>query len=154
MNRSYDNLLSFSRMPLFLKRFLFWSLCLIFLVYTFYLYTSSTSADRGLAFLDEKAKAGKLLFQKYNCTACHQVYGLGGYMGPDLTNVISAKGKGPGYAKAFLLSGTARMPNFHLSSEEIDNIIAYLGYVDKTGVSPIIDFKLNADGTVSAGERK
>ncbi len=36
------------------------------------------------------AAAGKLLYQKYNCQACHQIYGLGGYMGPDLTNVYSA----------------------------------------------------------------
>ena len=99
--------------------------------------------------ISEQSKEGKLLFQKYNCIACHQLYGLGGYMGPDLTNVISGNGKGPMYAKALLKNGTRRMPDFHLSENEMDEIVAFLIYVDKTGISPVKRFKINYDGTVN-----
>lgn len=110
--------------------------------------TIGTDDDKGKAFLTEEAKEGKLLFQEYNCGACHQFYGLGGYMGPDLTNVISEKGKGELYAKAFLQGGTQKMPNFHLTEKEIAALIAYLKYVDKTGLSPVKEFRPNWDGTV------
>ena len=59
-----------------------------------------------------------MVWQKYNCQSCHQLYGLGGYLGPDLTNVYSAKGKGELFIKAFLHAGTKQMPSFDLSKEE------------------------------------
>jgi nitric oxide reductase subunit C len=130
------------------KRLLFWSLFTSFIIYTAIVLTHATDEDKGTAYLTAEAKQGKLLYQKYNCTACHQLYGLGGYMGPDLTNVISTKGKGELLARAFLKTGTQKMPNFNLSDEEINALIAYLTYVDKTGISPVRDFSINADGTV------
>ena len=66
----------------------------------------------------EETSNGKMIWQQYNCTACHQVYGLGGYLGPDLTNTFSLKG--PEYIAAFLKSGTVTMPDFHLKENEID----------------------------------
>ncbi|MBK8357424.1 MAG: hypothetical protein IPL13_19205 [Saprospiraceae bacterium] len=41
----------------------------------------------------QQEDAGKLIWQDYNCNACHQIYGLGGYLGPDLTNVYSKEVK-------------------------------------------------------------
>ena len=70
-------------------------------------------------------------------------------MGPDLTNVMSAKGKGELLARAFLKTGTQKMPNFNLSDAEINALVAYLNYVDKTGISPVRDFSINADGTIA-----
>ena len=99
--------------------------------------------------MTEGAQKGKLLFQKYNCTACHQLYGLGGYMGPDLTNAMSRSGIGEMYVRALLQNGTERMPNFHLSEEEIKSLVAYLKYVDKTGISPVKKFEINYDGTIT-----
>lgn len=99
--------------------------------------------------MTESAQEGKLLFQEYNCTACHQLYGLGGYMGPDLTNIISAEGKGELYAKAFLMNGTQRMPNFQLTENEITALVSYLKYIDKTGISPVKFFEINLDGTIT-----
>jgi nitric oxide reductase subunit C len=131
------------------KRYIFLTLVSLFFIYSLAVYTTGTATDRGVAMISERSRRGKLLFQKYNCTACHQLYGLGGYMGPDLTNVIFAKGKGPVYARAFLQSGTQRMPDFHMSAEEMDDIVAYLTYVDRTGISPVTDFKINSDGTIS-----
>ena len=136
-------------MSSFSKRFIFWSLVILFSVDTIIVYTSGTEEDKGHYFLTQEAKKGKLLFQKYNCTACHQFYGLGGYMGPDLTNVISTDGKGEQYVKAFLMNGTQRMPNFHMSEEEIISLTEYLTYVDKTGISPVKKFDINLDGTIT-----
>lgn len=96
-----------------------------------------------------EAQKGKLLFQKYNCTACHQLYGLGGYMGPDLTNVMSKEGIGEMYVRAFLQNGTQRMPNFNFSEDEIKSLVGYLKYVDKTGISPVKNFEINYDGTIT-----
>ena len=47
--------------------------------------------------MNKEAITGKVLYQKYNCTACHQIYGLGGFLGPDLTIVVSQQGKGEAY---------------------------------------------------------
>jgi hypothetical protein len=49
-------------------------------------------------------------------------------MGPDLTNVISAVGKGPLFAKAPLQYGSERMPNYHLTQTEIDELVAFLTF--------------------------
>lgn len=141
-------MLKFHFMALIIKRCLFWLLVTLYFINTYFVYTSGTENDKGEDFLTEKAIQGKALFQKHNCTACHQIYGLGGYMGPDLTNIISAKWKGEQYARAFIQNGTQRMPNYHLTNEEIDFLIAYLTYVDKTGVSPVKKFEINKYGAV------
>lgn len=135
------------------KRLIFGTLIFSFFIYTFVIYTSGTSEDKGYRYINEPSKKGKILYQKYNCVACHQLYGLGGYMGPDLTNVISETNKGPMYARAFIQNGTQRMPNFNLKENEIDELISYLTYVDKTGISPVKKFVINYDGTIEQGER-
>ncbi len=136
-------------MPTSIKRTFFWSLILLFVVHSFLVFTVGTKVDKGSDLMTEQARSGKLLYQKYNCTACHQLYGLGGYMGPDLTNSMSSKGMGELYVRAFLQNGTQRMPNFHLNESEMADLVAYLKYVDKTGISPVKKFKINPDGTVS-----
>ncbi len=113
------------------KLLIFITLFVIFILYSAIVYTSGT---QGVA-ANEKATEGKLIFQKYNCTACHQLYGLGGYLGTDLTSLISQHGKGELYAKAILKTGTPRMPDFHLKDEEIDALIEFLKYVDTTTIT-------------------
>ncbi|MCZ6597955.1 MAG: hypothetical protein O7B99_09975, partial [Planctomycetota bacterium] len=39
--------------------------------------------------LDELERAGLAVWRENNCQACHQVYGFGGFHGPDLTNRVS-----------------------------------------------------------------
>jgi nitric oxide reductase subunit C len=131
------------------KRFISGILIVSFFVYSIVIYTVGTRVDKGEKYVTEQAKRGKLLFQKKNCIACHQLYGLGGFMGPDLTNTISALGKGPMFAKAFLMVGSERMPNYHLTETEIEELISFLTYADKTGVSPVKKFEINYDGTVN-----
>ncbi len=139
-------------MPTLVKRILFWGLITFFLINTIIIYTMENDSVEAKKKLTEDAKSGKLVFQKYNCVACHQLYGLGGYMGPDLTNVMSQKGKGIMYAKSFMQSGTQRMPNFHLNEKELNDLLAFLTYVDKTGISPLRNFELQYDGTVKSNE--
>lgn len=104
----------------------------IFLFVIFVLYSSLV-----YAFSDERpleagadAKAGQTIWQKSNCQSCHQIYGLGGYMGPDLTNVSK---KGDAYVRAFLKRGTAKMPDFHFSEKEKDELVAFLKWIDSSG---------------------
>jgi nitric oxide reductase subunit C len=113
---------------LYLALFLF----TVFLIYTAVVYTSGT--DGPSVVMNSKAVNGKLLYQKYNCTACHQLYGLGGYLGPELTTVMAQHGR-EDYVRAILKSGTQRMPNFDLNNNEIDNLIEFFKYVNSTAVT-------------------
>ena len=114
-----------------------------FLYYSFTLYSrlpvQTTTVNAG-------ALKGKILWQQYNCNSCHQVYGLGGYLGPDLTNVYSRKGGD--YITAFLKSGTEIMPNFHLQKNEINYLLAYLKNIDQSGKSDPRTFTIKKDGTI------
>ncbi|GMQ82849.1 MAG: hypothetical protein BMS9Abin05_2312 [Rhodothermia bacterium] len=104
-----------------------------FAVFTIFVYTAGTDVEPGPIPISNIGRDGRLLYQKYNCTSCHQLYGLGGYIGPDLTN---AAGKGEAYLKAFLQNGSAVMPNYNLPEHEIEAITAYLVYVNETGHFP------------------
>jgi len=68
-------------------------------------------------------------------------------MGPDLTNVISNRGEM--YTRAFITSGTARMPNLGLTSDEVDAVVEYLAFVDQTGTYPAENYKVQWYGTVA-----
>jgi nitric oxide reductase subunit C len=96
--------------------------------------------------MSDKERHGAQVFQDYNCIACHQFYGMGGYMGPDLTNVIS--NRGTAYARAFIAAGTATMPNLGLAENEIDSVVDYLAFVDKTGTYPVENYEVRWYGAV------
>jgi nitric oxide reductase subunit C len=134
------------------KRAIFCALFTAFAGYTGYVYTAGTRIAPQAA-VSQQVLAGYESFQQHNCIACHQFYGLGGYMGPDLTNVVSTPGKGPIYARVFLRAGTARMPDFGLSEPEIDALIAFLEYVDATGKYPLQSYRIRWYGTVDDGKR-
>ncbi len=125
------------------KSLIFTSLITGFLLYSFYLYATLPSNSK---LHSVAADQGKLLWQQYNCTACHQVYGLGGYLGPDLTNTYSKKG--PDYIKSFLRNGTAIMPDFRLSENEITSLLSYMQNIDATGKADPKSFTINKDGTI------
>ncbi len=127
------------------NRVIFGSLCIAFAAYSARVYTAGTDAPH-LPAMSESVRYGQQVYQDYNCVACHQFYGLGGYMGPDLTNVISKRGEA--YARAFITAGTANMPNLGLSEEEVDGVLAYLAVVDKTGTYPPQNYEVRWYGTV------
>jgi nitric oxide reductase subunit C len=110
--------------------------CLLFVafvVYSGFVYTSGTANDIRMNGREQKlAEMGKQIYQQYNCQACHQLYGLGGYLGPDLTTAYSDPHRGKMLIKAMLASGGLRMPAFQFNEEQIEAITAYLKYVDTT----------------------
>jgi len=117
------------------KRGLFLSLCAVFAVYSVYVWTAGTTAPH-IQPPNKQAQAGLALFQEKNCIACHQLYGLGGHMGPDITNVASAPDKGVDYLKSFIANGTDKMPDFKFSETEIDALAQFLVFLDRTGTYP------------------
>jgi nitric oxide reductase subunit C len=101
--------------------------------YSFVVYTKGTAGALTPATeMQQAVSLGKHLYQQYNCSACHQIYGLGGYLGPELTTAYSDKNRGEAYMRAMLQAGGNRMPNFHFTTQQIDALIAYLKYVDTT----------------------
>jgi len=98
-------------------------LLIIFVVYT------SESEYKATKF-SEKALQGETLWLKNNCNACHQIYGLGGYLGPDVTNVYSTEGKGEPYIKIILNSGIQSMPLFSFNEAEKEQFVQFFKEVD------------------------
>ena len=121
----------------------FIALLIVYCCYSFLVYAYSA---RVTAPPSAEALAGFDIWQSKNCQACHQVYGLGGYMGPDLTNIISDTTKGPLYAFAFIKLGSPKMPNFNFSDTEANKIIAFLKWVDKSGRSMVPGNKVDGLG--------
>jgi nitric oxide reductase subunit C len=115
------------------------TLCTLFIVYSFSIYLQpyfkNTVADT------DAIAAGRIVWQKNNCQTCHQLYGLGGYLGPDLTDVYSAPGKGKDFIRAMLATGIKQMPPFHLSEKEFAQLTAYLKSVDESGNADPRQFK-------------
>ena len=111
-------------------------LFLLYAVYSVIVYTKGTEKNFTYSNAEwQKINRGKDIFQEYNCISCHQLYGLGGFLGPELTTAYSDKLRGELFMKAFLKNGGPRMPNFHFKDEDIDAIVSFLKYVDTTAVS-------------------
>lgn len=41
--------------------------------------------------MSEEAVAGKEVWQRYNCVSCHTLFGNGGYVGGDLTQIMAKR---------------------------------------------------------------
>ena len=133
---------------------LFCLLLSAYIIKSIYLLNASyTNSNEGII-LNEKALIGKQIFRDKNCIACHQLYGLGGYMGPDLTNVLSAPGKGRNYARALISTGTARMPKMDIPDHEIEFLLDFLESIDKTGQSPLTNYKVSPYGNIEIGNSR
>jgi nitric oxide reductase subunit C len=77
---------------------------------------------------------GFAVWRRNNCQACHQLYGMGGYLGPDLTN--AAGRLTPARIHAVVTEGSTPMPRFELTRDERDELIEFLTYVNTTGSWP------------------
>lgn len=111
------------------KTTVFLVLLCCYIAYSAWVYTEGTEQYTNVPF-SEQAAQGKQIWQQNNCVACHQLYGLGGYLGPELTTIISDSSRGTSYAVGMLKSGGTTMPNFHFTDEQVNAVIAYLTYVD------------------------
>lgn len=124
-----------------LKTRIFFVLTFSFLSYSVLIYMSEGTVD-------QKVAEGRLVWQKYNCQSCHQLYGLGGYLGPDLTNLMSETGKSETYLNAIIESGTNQMPVLGLSEDEIRKVIEFLKSVDSSGDGRLNSFKRELNGMI------
>lgn len=118
----------------------------LFGLYNFTIYNKENS--KYTVVLSQKAIKGQTLWQQNNCFSCHQLYGLGGYLGPDLTNVFSAKGKGPELIKIVLNSGIKTMPQFNFTEQEKEALVTFLKEVDQTGYYPNHNATIEPSGWV------
>jgi nitric oxide reductase subunit C len=125
----------------------FASLIVIFIIYNSLIYNSDSYIPSTA--MTKKAVKGEILWQNNNCWSCHQVYGLGGYLGPELTNIYSNPNKGPDYIKAMLNSGVKSMPKFNFTEEEKLAITEYLKIIDKSGAYPNISAEIERTGWVN-----
>lgn len=72
---------------------------------------------------------GKLLAEQKACVGCHVIDGAGGQVGPSLNGTIERKGVD--FVRSKLQdpsvdNATSMMPNFQLTTDEIEAIVAYL----------------------------
>lgn len=126
----------------------FATLCILFLAYSIDIYLKPMQVKEVTTINTHDMTEGRLVWQKYNCQACHQLYHLGGYLGPDLTNVYS-KYKGNGEViKGFLKAGIRQMPSYNMTAEEERLLIEFLKEVDATGSSDMKDFEVLPNGMI------
>ena len=84
--------------------------------------------------LTDAVVLGKRVWHKHNCNDCHTIVGIGGYYSPDVTKAYSTRGEA--WLKVFLKNPESpdpkrrKMPNFNLSEDEINELIAYFKWVD------------------------
>ncbi len=87
--------------------------------------------DQALTDLEQR---GLATWRRHNCQACHQIYGFGGFLGPDLTNRVTDAT--PDAELSWILEyGSRQMPAFDLPPSEQEAVLAYLRAVNRTGQS-------------------
>ena len=118
-------------------------LLIMFINYSFQLYTDLPKSDQ---FAENINHDGKLIWQKYNCNSCHQIYGLGGYLGPDLTNEYSKRSVN--FISSFIKNGNETMPAYNLTEEETHLLIQFFQSMDETGSSDPRTYKINLNGSI------
>ena len=130
-----------------LRRGTFFTLAFSYFGYSYLVYTADASHGSSAELSSKTAQRGKLVWQRNNCQACHQIYGLGGYLGPDLTDYMSVTGKGESWLRGMLLSGPRAMPAFGLPKQDILDLAAFLRAVDSSGNFPENNARFNGWGS-------
>lgn len=106
-------------------------------------HTMTTISDRTNGQdVTEEVAAGKKVWEKNNCVGCHIIIGEGAYYAPDVIKTYTTRG--PEWLKAFLkdpvttwygnadmAQGQRKMPNFNLSDEDINNLIAFFEWMSR-----------------------
>lgn len=131
-------------MPLDLRtrKFLLCGLLCAFLIQSSLVYWDDTGLKTPP--LSTSAKKGQDIWLSHNCQSCHQIYGFGGFLGPDLTNAI--KRLTDSRIEFILQYGSAQMPAYHFNISEREALLSFFKELDKTGKSwPSIDKDKNTD---------
>ncbi|MBU3724692.1 MAG: cytochrome c [Burkholderiaceae bacterium] len=86
-----------------------------------------------------KVVAGKRIWETNNCIGCHTLLGEGAYFAPELGNVY--KRRGPEFIKAWMKAqpsgtpGRRQMPQFNLTEQQLDELVAFLKYASEINTS-------------------
>ncbi|MFV2008019.1 MAG: cytochrome c [Longimicrobiales bacterium] len=99
------------------------------LVAAFVVQTVLVYSDERQDPLSADAMAGRELWHANACQVCHQIYGQGGPLGPDLTNAASRVDD----ARLGLLlkEGSGQMPALGFTDEQVAQMAAYLEALDR-----------------------
>ncbi len=92
--------------------------------------------------LTESVVLGKKVWENNNCVGCHTIMGEGAYYAPELGNVFQRMGSSDEQAfKAYLTGWMAaqplqipdrrKMPQFHLSDDQVNNLADFLIWTSK-----------------------
>lgn len=133
--------------------YVFLTLVVLFISYSFTIYLRPISVKYKDGIDLKKAAHGRLVFQKYNCQSCHQLYGLGGHLGPDLTNEYSRLDGNEAAMRIYFKGGMKQMPKFELSTEEEDLLIEFLKSTDASGSADPRTFKKLSNGMTEQNDR-
>ncbi|QID19121.1 cytochrome c [Nitrogeniibacter mangrovi] len=104
---------------------------LLFLALTFDTQTTLPKRDNRANLTDAVAR-GKKVWETNDCIGCHTLLGEGAYFAPELGNVY--KRRGPEFIKAWIQAqptgapGRRQMPNFHLTDQQLDDLVEFLKY--------------------------
>lgn len=99
------------------------------LVATFVVQTSLVYSDDVDLVLTDDAVAGRKLFHDGSCQVCHQLWGQGGFLGPDLTNAASRVDQTR--LASLLTVGSGQMPAYGYDDGQIAEIRAFLVEIDR-----------------------
>ena len=99
------------------------------LVAAFVVQTTLVYSDDRQEPLSEDALTGRELWHANACQVCHQVYGQGGFLGPDLTNAASYLDNAR--LDLLLKEGSGQMPAFGFTDEQVAHMAAYLKALDR-----------------------
>lgn len=86
-----------------------------------------------------KVIAGKKIWETNNCIGCHTLLGEGAYFAPELGNVYIRRG--PEFIKAWMKAqptgapGRRQMPQFNLTEEQLEELVAFLKYASEIKTS-------------------
>jgi len=96
--------------------------------------------------LSASVVAGKLLWEKNNCVGCHTIIGEGAYYAPELMNVFNRRGasdeatfkaymQGWMAAQPLAIPDRRKMPQFNLSTKEVDELSDFLIWTSKVNTN-------------------
>lgn len=134
--------------------YVFILLCSAFLIFSFSIYLRPLNIQNFKGVNKTQAAEGRLIWQKYNCQSCHQLYGLGGYLGPDLTNEYSKFSGNHEVLKAFFRGGFKQMPDYNLSNREAELLIEFLKDTDASGNGDPRNYRMLKDGMIEQNGKK
>lgn len=123
-------------------------LCIAFVAFSFSIYLKPLYISKYESAHSRDANEGRLIWQKYNCQSCHQLYGLGGYLGPDLTNVYRKFNGNADVLKFFFKGGMKQMPKFSMDKQEEELLIQFLKSTDASGNADPRNYKRLSDGMI------